>query len=126
MKWIGLFLTALLLPYEKGMAQATPTPQKNSKTETIYIPTDLPPPASTENLSQPFFDSTTGYEVNEEVEDLKARVEKLEKILTSQAGDKNVKTQPGGTLVIESKGDIEIVSPGVVKFKAKSVEMPKQ
>jgi len=122
MKWISLFLTALLLPSERGMAQTSPAPQKNSKTETVYIPTDLPPPTSTENFSQPFFDSTTGYEVNEEVEELKAKVEKLEKKIASQAA---VKVEPDGTLVIESKGDIEIVSPGVVKFKVKSVELPK-
>ncbi|HUX78124.1 MAG TPA: hypothetical protein VMW10_00015 [Alphaproteobacteria bacterium] len=123
MKWAVFLLASTLLSSEKGIAQTTATPDKNAKTETIYIPTGKPPPATTENFSQPFFASTTGYEVNEEVEELKSRVEKLEKMLASQAA---VKVQPGGTLLIESKGDIEISTPGTVKFNAKSVEMPKQ
>lgn len=128
MKWMGLFLTALLILSGKGMAQTSPNPQKTSKTDTIYIPTDLPLTPSAEEVAptDPFFAApSTGYEVNEELEALKARVDKLEKMLASPAVDKNVKAQPSGTLVIESKGDIEIVSPGVVKIKAKSVEMPK-
>ena len=81
MKWAGFLLAATLLVSENGIAQTNPTPEKTTKTQTIYIPTGNPPPATTENFSQPFFASTQGYEVNEEVEELKSRVEKLEKIL---------------------------------------------
>ncbi len=98
MKWIALFLGAFLLLFEKGMAQTTPSPQKTSKTETIYIPTDASPPSSVEDPSQPFFAVPPEYEVNEEfkdlkerVEDLKKRVEKLEKHQESQAIEKNIK-----------------------------------
>ncbi len=129
MKWVAFFLGALLLLFERGMAQTSPTPQKSPKTEIINIPTDLPVPPSAEEVAptHPFFAApSTGYEVNDELEALKERVDKLEKHLASQAAQKNIKIEPGGPLIIESEGDIEIITPGVVKFKAKSVEMPKQ
>jgi hypothetical protein len=128
MKWVGLFLGALLLLSERGMAQTNTSSQETGKTDTIYIPTDLPLPPSAEKVAptHPFFAApSTGYEANDEFEELKDRVDKLEKHLASQVDEKNIKVQPGGTLIIESEGDIEIITPGVVKFKAKGVEIPK-
>ena len=105
---------------EKGMAQAT-TP----KTQTMDIQTDMLPPPSAEEVmpTHPFFAGPTSpeEELLEMVEELKDRVKKLE----DNAAAANVAVKPGGGLVIESKGDIEMITPGVVKFKAKSVEMPK-
>lgn len=92
--------------------------------EFIYIPSDQPPPpAEAEKVAPkaPFFNEpTTGNEVFEYLQELKKRVDKLE-------GAPGVITQkPDGTVVIESKGPIEIRTPSTIKLEAKSVEMPKE
>ena len=78
MKWVGCSLAALMLLVEGGMAEPDSVPQKTTKTETIYIPTDNPPPASAEDLSQPFFAApSTGNEAMEEIEAHKGELKKL-------------------------------------------------
>ncbi|MBS0272716.1 MAG: hypothetical protein JSR85_08775 [Proteobacteria bacterium] len=118
-KWAAFIGGVLFLFPENGVAQ-TSAP----KTETMDIQTDLPPPASAEEVvpKHPFFsEPTTGNEVFEEVEELKDRVKKLEeKVEGGKMAEKS-----NGDLVIESKGNIEINTPGIVKFNAKSVELPK-
>lgn len=91
--------------------------------EYLYFPSDQPPsPAEAEKVAPkaPFFsEPTTGNEVFEYVQELKHRLDKLE-------GAPGVITQkPDGTVVIESKGPIEIRTPSTITLDAKSVEMPK-
>jgi hypothetical protein len=75
-----LFLvsTLLVINPEYGMAKEG---DAGDKTITIDIPTDLPPPASAEEVlpTHPFFSESTGNEVMEKVQELEARIEKLEK-----------------------------------------------
>lgn len=76
-KWASFIGGVLLLVPENGIAQSN-TP----KTETMDIQTDLPPPASAEEVvpKHPFFsEPTTGNEVFEEVEALREEVNELKK-----------------------------------------------
>ncbi len=115
--WLGFFGGILGLLSEDGHTQYSPS------TLEMSIPTDLPPPASAEDImpTHPFFAApSSANEVLDRVEELEERVQKLE----SNAPESHVTTRPDGVLSIESKGDIEIITPGTVKFKAKSVELP--
>ena len=118
---LPLFIAGILffMP-ENGRAQS-----KAPKTETMYIQTDMSPSPSgeKEDPTHPFFAETTSpqEELLEMIDALKDRVAKLEAVLAAT----HVTAGPNGVLVIESKGDIEINTPGTVKIKAKSVEMPK-
>lgn len=119
MLW-STFIGIFFLVAENGKAQSSAP-----KTETMYIQTDKLPSSSAEKAdpTHPFFAANTSpqEELLEMIEGLKKRVEQLETALAAT----NVIAQPNGILVIEAKGDIEINTPGTVKFKAKSVEMPK-
>ena len=68
----------MVLSLSEGMALTDPNSPKTPNTETIYIPTDNPPPASADDYSHPFFAApSTGNEVMEEMEAHKGEFEKL-------------------------------------------------
>lgn len=121
----GLLLGGVLIVSLTGNAATAANTEGNSKTTTILIPSDQPPPPSAEDVvpMHPFFSESTGNEVMEHLLELEERVKKLESRIP-QSPEKNVTFKSDGTLFLESKGDIEINTPGVIKLKAKAVEMP--
>src|SRR5262245_2925173 len=99
MKFILFAFIILMISLSNGRAEAPTVSQptmerrmqvaakedKGSKTETIYIQTDLPPPAEAEEVmpTHPFFASpSAASEVLQKVQELEERVEKLEKTVS--------------------------------------------
>lgn len=128
-KLIKFFLGIFLIASGSGIAQMASTPPEETKT--IYIEADsssvLPTPedVSKDVMSTPpfFAVSSSGNEAMEEIEKLKARVKALEKNSLGRSDD-NMNIKSEGALVIEAKGDIEVITPGEIKLKAKNVEIP--
>lgn len=123
--YAGLVGSACLLFPVSSFAQTVSEQGNAPKTEIMDIETNRLPPASAEEIApkHPFFSETSpASEVMEEVEELKERLQKIEEKMENT----KISTKPDGTMVIESEGPIEIVTPQTIKLIAKSVEMPKQ
>lgn len=79
MKYTLLFVT--IVSISPGINLAFAAPEQKEKTITVDIATDLPPPASAEQVmpTHPFFSESAATELMERIQDLEERVQKLEK-----------------------------------------------
>lgn len=90
MKYSLLLLSIFLVTPAYSMPSSITNEKAHDKTITVDIASDLPPPASAEQVvpTHPFFSESVANELMEKVQELQERIEKLEKAMPASAKGK--------------------------------------